>query len=215
MQGLGEEHDLQDLDDLPQDLQWSGTGIDRTDLGGRTEVENRRCLGFGLLKTTTHDIWIRVVEAVLLQGAFVNALEYRFLIGAQMQQQEHVDFVCKHLRLRSTPRYPIEKEHVSSPQDATAHLNAMNAVGPSPWELSYSYGRVLQQPALAAWLGKPQNVEAAQRAFGQRARLNSLARSGAYDASMDLAAWRDSGVESDEGKAEVFLSRLQAVQFVV
>ena len=75
-----------------------------------------------------------------------------------------------------------------SPQDATAHLNAMNAMGPSPWELSYSYGRALQQPALAAWLGKPQNVEAAQRAFGQRARLNSLARSGAYDASMELAA---------------------------
>jgi len=42
-----------------------------------------------------------------------------------------------------------------SPQDATAHLNAMNAMGPSPWELSYSYGRALQQPALAAWLGKP------------------------------------------------------------
>ncbi len=33
-------------------------------------------------------------------------------------------------------------------EDATAHLNAMNARGPHPWELSFSYGRALQAPAL-------------------------------------------------------------------
>ena len=46
-------------------------------------------------------------------------------------------------------------------EDATAHLNAMNARGPHPWQLSFSYGRALQAPALKAWGGKPENVEAA------------------------------------------------------
>src|SRR4051812_26919287 len=49
-----------------------------------------------------------------------------------------------------------------SDEDATAHLNAMNARGPHPWELSFSYGRALQAPALKAWGGKPENVEAGQ-----------------------------------------------------
>src|SRR3954449_3427728 len=40
-------------------------------------------------------------------------------------------------------------------EDATAHLNAMNARGPHPWQLSFSYGRALQAPALKAWVGKP------------------------------------------------------------
>ena len=39
-------------------------------------------------------------------------------------------------------------------EDATAHLNAMNAMGPHPWELSFSYGRALQAPALKAWGGR-------------------------------------------------------------
>ena len=42
-----------------------------------------------------------------------------------------------------------------SDEDATAHLNAMNAMGPHPWQLSFSYGRALQAPALKAWSGKP------------------------------------------------------------
>ncbi len=45
-------------------------------------------------------------------------------------------------------------------EDATAHLNAMNAKGPHPWQLSFSYGRALQAPAIKAWGGKPENVEA-------------------------------------------------------
>jgi len=63
-------------------------------------------------------------------------------------------------------------------EDATAHLNAMNAMGPHPWELSFSYGRALQAPALAAWGGEEANVVAAQEAYLHRARMNGLARSG-------------------------------------
>src|SRR5204863_10198811 len=73
-------------------------------------------------------------------------------------------------------------------EDATAHLNAMNAMGPHPWELSFSYGRALQAPALKAWGGDPDNVSAGQAAFLHRARLNGLARSGSYSPDMEKVA---------------------------
>jgi fructose-bisphosphate aldolase class I len=67
-----------------------------------------------------------------------------------------------------------------SDEDATARLNAMNKRGPHPWELSFSYGRALQAPALKAWQGETANVEAAQQAFYRRAKFNGAARSGSY-----------------------------------
>ena len=75
-----------------------------------------------------------------------------------------------------------------SDEDATAHLNAMNARGPHPWELSFSYGRALQAPALKAWGGKPENVPAAQRAYYHRAKMNSAARTGMYAPEMEREA---------------------------
>jgi fructose-bisphosphate aldolase class I len=64
---------------------------------------------------------------------------------------------------------------------ATRHLDAINrADGPKPWALSFSFGRALQDAALATWLGRPANVAAAQRAFHHRARCNGLAVRGAY-----------------------------------
>jgi len=73
-------------------------------------------------------------------------------------------------------------------EDATAHLNAMNQRGPHPWQLSFSYGRALQAPALKAWGGKPENVEAAQQAYHRRAKLNGAARSGKYAPEMEREA---------------------------
>jgi fructose-bisphosphate aldolase class I len=70
---------------------------------------------------------------------------------------------------------------------ATAHLNAMNAIGGFPWQLSFSYGRALQAPALAAWGGAAENVSAAQAALLKRARLNGLARSGDYTDALEAA----------------------------
>src|SRR5690242_11119701 len=75
-----------------------------------------------------------------------------------------------------------------SDEDATAHLNAMNASGPHPWQLSFSYGRALQAPALKAWSGKEENVEAGQRAYYHRAKMNSAARTGAYAPEMEREA---------------------------
>jgi len=72
-----------------------------------------------------------------------------------------------------------------SDEDATAHLNAMNARSPHPWELSFSYGRALQAAALKAWRGEEANVQAAQAAFAHRAKMNGLARSGSYSPEME------------------------------
>jgi fructose-bisphosphate aldolase class I len=74
-----------------------------------------------------------------------------------------------------------------SDEDATARLNAMNQRGPHPWELSFSYGRALQAPALKAWGGDPNNVEEAQKAFYRRAKFNSAARSGSYAPEWETA----------------------------
>ena len=66
--------------------------------------------------------------------------------------------------------------------ESTENLNAINAAsGPKPWALSFSYGRGLQAPALAAWGGRAENAAAAQAAFLERARLNGLARDGRYE----------------------------------
>jgi fructose-bisphosphate aldolase class I len=73
-------------------------------------------------------------------------------------------------------------------EDATAHLNAMNKRGPHPWQLSFSYGRALQAPALKAWAGKAENVEAAKRAFYHRAKMNGAARTGMYAPEMEREA---------------------------
>jgi fructose-bisphosphate aldolase, class I len=73
-------------------------------------------------------------------------------------------------------------------EDATAHLSAMNKRGPHPWQLSFSYGRALQAPALKAWVGKPENVEAAQRAYFHRAKMNGAARTGMYAPEMEREA---------------------------
>jgi len=73
-----------------------------------------------------------------------------------------------------------------TPEEATANLNAMNAMFPdAPWELSFSYGRALQEPALKAWQGKAENAIATQLALYQRAFLNGAARAGEYTPAME------------------------------
>jgi fructose-bisphosphate aldolase class I len=65
-------------------------------------------------------------------------------------------------------------------RQATAHLSAMNARGPHPWALTFSYGRALQAAALAAWAGRRENAPAAQSAFAHRAAMNALAARGEW-----------------------------------
>jgi fructose-bisphosphate aldolase class I len=72
------------------------------------------------------------------------------------------------------------------PEEATANLNAINQLASdAPWRLTISYGRALQQTALPAWLGKKENVSAAQDALLKRAHLNHLAMLGEYQTEME------------------------------
>jgi len=72
-----------------------------------------------------------------------------------------------------------------SDEDATAHLDAMHRIGGLPWPLSFSYGRALQAAPQKAWSGKAENVAAGQAAFIHRARMNSLASKGDWQADLE------------------------------
>jgi fructose-bisphosphate aldolase, class I len=75
-----------------------------------------------------------------------------------------------------------------SDEEATAHLNAMNRLGPLPWRLTFSYGRALQAAPQKAWSGKADNVAAGQRAFAHRAHMNGLASKGEWAAELEKKA---------------------------
>jgi fructose-bisphosphate aldolase, class I len=133
--------------------------------------------------TELHDQRIQL-EGMLLKPNMV-------LSGYESSEQSSVDDVAE-MTLRCLYRHvPAAVPGIvflsggQSDEDATAHLSAMNERGPHPWELSFSYGRALQAPALKAWRGDGANVEAAQRAYYQRARLNGAARSGSYSPDME------------------------------
>ncbi|OGK23181.1 hypothetical protein A3D76_01000 [Candidatus Roizmanbacteria bacterium RIFCSPHIGHO2_02_FULL_37_9b] len=66
-----------------------------------------------------------------------------------------------------------------TPDEATGYLKKMNEKYKGlPWQLSYSFGRALQQEALRAWSGKSNNIKAAQEVFFVRAKKVSSARNG-------------------------------------
>jgi fructose-bisphosphate aldolase class I len=73
-------------------------------------------------------------------------------------------------------------------EEATANLNAINKLGPHPWQVSFSYGRALQAPSLKAWKGDDANIAAGQAAYLHRAHMNGLARSGSWTADAEKAS---------------------------
>jgi fructose-bisphosphate aldolase, class I len=75
-----------------------------------------------------------------------------------------------------------------SDEEATAHLNAINAIGGLPWKVTFSYGRALQAAPQKAWSGRPENVAPAQRAFTHRAHMNGLASRGAWTSDLEKKA---------------------------
>ena len=75
-----------------------------------------------------------------------------------------------------------------SDEEATANLDAINKIGPHPWQVSFSYGRALQAAALSAWKGEDANAGAGQKAYLHRARMNGLAQAGNWSADAERAA---------------------------
>jgi fructose-bisphosphate aldolase class I len=75
-----------------------------------------------------------------------------------------------------------------SDEEATAHLDAINRMGPLPWHVTFSYGRALQHAPQTTWSGKSENTAAAQRAFAHRAKMNGLAAQGQWKADLERKA---------------------------
>lgn len=66
-------------------------------------------------------------------------------------------------------------------EEATANLNAMNALTPLPWPLTFSYGRAIQNKALESWAKNPADIKTSQMLLLDAAKVNSLARTGEYN----------------------------------
>ena len=112
--------------------------------------------------------------------------------GLQCAQQDSVEEVADatiRCLLRAVPAAVPGVAFLSGGQTAllaSARLNAMNVRFASrlPWAVTFSFARAIQQPALEIWAGNDANVSAAQQALLHRARCNSAARRGLYDARM-------------------------------
>jgi fructose-bisphosphate aldolase class I len=102
--------------------------------------------------------------------------------GPQVQAETVADLTIRCLKATVPPAVPgvAFLSGGQSDQAATEHLAIMNKIGGFPWQLTFSYGRALQQAALKAWNGRAENVEAAQAAFTHRARMNGRAALGAW-----------------------------------
>jgi fructose-bisphosphate aldolase class I len=151
----------------------------------RCEEVTGRTLGEVFTALRRHDV---LLEGILLKPNMV-------ISGKGCPRQAGVEEVASRtLRclLRHVPAAVPGVVFLSGGQDdvaATAHLNAMNRIPvDNPWELSFSYGRALQQPALHAWGGKAEQISAGQKAFYHRAKANSAARQGRWDEGLEKTA---------------------------
>jgi fructose-bisphosphate aldolase class I len=144
-----------------------------------------------VIETVLHDVFHAlhrhkvVLECIVLKPSMVTPGK-DFPLGASPEQV--AEATIKVFR-RAVPAAVPSINFLSggqTPEEATANLNAMNALFPdAPWELSFSYGRALQEPALKAWQGKTENTAATQQALYQRAFLNGAARTGKYTSIME------------------------------
>jgi fructose-bisphosphate aldolase class I len=129
-------------------------------------------------------------QGVLLEGMLLkpNMIFSGSLSPVQASTTEVADATLRCL-LRHVPAAVPGVVFLSGGQSdvlATAHLNAINQKQANkPWKISFSYGRALQDPALATWLGSKRNYEAAQQAYYHRARCNAAASIGKYRATME------------------------------
>ncbi len=116
------------------------------------------------------------------------------LPGVDCLTQDSPDKVAKatvDCLLRSVPAAVPGVVFLSGGQSgelASARLNAMNVIYKSrlPWELSFSFGRAIQEPALDIWRGEEMNVIAAQEALYHRARCDRAAHRGQYNEAMEV-----------------------------
>jgi fructose-bisphosphate aldolase class I len=134
----------------------------------------------------------RTLHAVFLEGMLLkpNMVISGKGSATQASAQEVAEWTIKCFREHVPAAVPgiVFLSGGQSDEQASENLNAINQLGPQPWVLSFSYGRALQAPALKAWGGSADNVEAGQSFLALRARCNSAAVAGRYSAEMEELA---------------------------
>jgi len=131
-------------------------------------------------------------QRVLMEGMVLKPS--MVIAGLECPQQARVEEVAERTMECFVKHVPPQVAGIAflsggqSNERATAHLNAMNTRRQGlPWPLTFSYARALQQPAMETWLGKRENVAAAQKLLYHRARLNGAASMGQYRDAMERA----------------------------
>ena len=133
-----------------------------------------------------HDQRVRLEGIVLKPNMVISGKKASSRAGAQQVAEATVRCLKRYVP-SAVPGIAFLSGGQSA-AEATEHLSLMNKIGSLPWQLTFSYGRALQDEALKAWGGKPENVVAGQKAFVRRAKFNGLARSGSYTAAHEQQA---------------------------
>ncbi|MHB9033058.1 MAG: class I fructose-bisphosphate aldolase [Anaerolineae bacterium] len=131
-------------------------------------------------------------QRVMLEGMILKP--NMVLPGLESPRQDSLEVVAEATvttLLRTVPAVVPGIAFLSGGQSAvlaSERLNMMNVMyqGRVPWELTFSYSRAIQQPALELWKGEASNVQAAQKALYHRAKCNQAARQGKYQSSMEV-----------------------------
>ena len=142
---------------------------------------------FDVTEATLRSLYAALYEHnVMLEGTILKAS--MVLPGKNCPEQADTEEVAEATLMCLKAAVPASVPGIvflsggQSDEAATAHLDAMNRMGPHPWPLSFSYGRALQSAALKLWAKDVQaNVAAAQKIVAQRARENGLAALGQWD----------------------------------
>ncbi len=158
-------------------------------MDGTHTIESSYRVTADTLEAVFHELHLQRVElqGMLLKPNMVLA-GYESSEGADVDEVAEQTLRCLRANVPAAVPGIVFLSGGQSDELASAHLNAMNQRGPHPWELSFSYGRALQAPALKAWGGSEENVTAGQDAYLHRARMNGLARSGDYSEEREREA---------------------------
>ncbi|MCB0034509.1 MAG: fructose-bisphosphate aldolase class I [Anaerolineales bacterium] len=156
-------------------------------MDGSHDIERCEVITGAVLQAVFNEL---LAQGVLFEGML---LKPNMVLPGQSSEQEVTPEEVAEATLRCFRRVvPVAVPGIvflsggQSPQEATIRLNAMNQqASKRPWELSFSFGRALQEPVLKSWRGQKENVAQAQQAFYHRARCNTAARSGVYSTQME------------------------------
>jgi fructose-bisphosphate aldolase, class I len=144
----------------------------------------------------TEEVLRTVFDQLFFQGVMLEGIILKpnmIVPGLKCPKQESAEKVADatvKCFLRAVPAAVPGITFLSGGQSAelaSLRLNAINLLDKSklPWELSFSYGRALQQPALETWRGEETNVRDAQKALYHRSKCNYAARKGVYTSKME------------------------------